>query len=231
MKINNGGEGGKQPGPKRKRERTNRTIGRERPASPRQRFSGRGEGAKKTVCPNGFWGGARGVGEGKKGERCEGREKTEKRKENYTVFRFSFGQCTFAARKASSRSPPLSPPGSQPFLLPPPSPFSLAPTRSLALQHNLWSTPDPESYLYDICVHYLAQGVQGTGISSRDELCRFGKGRWKRRARVPSLSASEELIQPPERRALSTIYRVRGRIISLASLLSPWDPPFRRALC
>lgn len=75
---------------------------------------------------------------------------------------------------------------------------SLALARSLTLQHNLWSTPDPESYLYDICVHYLAQAVQGTGISSRDELRRFGKRRRKRRARVPSLSASEELIQPPE---------------------------------
>lgn len=52
-------------------------------------------------------------------------------------------------------------------------PLSSSFPHSLALQYNLWSTPDLESYLYDICVHYLAQGVQGTGISSKDESRRF----------------------------------------------------------
>ena len=64
------------------------------------------------------------------------------------------------------------------------SPSSLSLSLSLVFSLtllNLWSTPDLESYLYDICVHYLAQGVQGTGISSRNEPCCYMERRRKRR--------------------------------------------------
>lgn len=59
---------------------------------------------KKIVCPNGFWGGARGPGDGKKGERRGRRGRGRKRKEETTtVFRFSFARCTFAVRKTPFR--------------------------------------------------------------------------------------------------------------------------------
>lgn len=111
----------------------------------------------------------------------------------------------------------------------PPVPIrpSLSLALSLTLEHNLWSTPDLESYLYDICVHYLAQGVQGTGISSRDELRHFvGGKREEERARVPSLSASEELIQPPETSSFHDLPRSGKNNFPGFPPLSPRDPPF-----
>lgn len=127
--------------------------------------------------------------------RGERRRRRGKKTTRCSVFPLANAPSRLVKLHPAHLSSPLLPsfPSSPPFLS-----FSLAPARSVAPRHNHWSTPDPESYLYDICVHYLAQGVQGTGISSRDELRRFGKRRRKRRARVPSLSASEELIQPPE---------------------------------
>lgn len=61
LKINNGGGGRARP-PDSRIEKEG-TSSEEKPTSPRQRFSGRGEGREKTVCPNGFWGGARGTSE------------------------------------------------------------------------------------------------------------------------------------------------------------------------
>lgn len=123
--------------------------------------------------------------------------------------------------------------------------LSVLPSLSFSLSRSLAqssvSIPDLGSYLYDICVHYLARGVHGTGISSWDEL-RRGEKTEEESARVPSLSASEKLIQPPETSS-ATISGVQGRIIPLALLsfffslpilcffsLALRALPFRRAL-
>jgi len=156
----------------------------------------------------------RGLSEGKKD--AQERGKNEERRKT-TVFRF------FPSSDAPSRLvrfiSSLSPVPVLPFL------FSLC--FSLTLRHNLRSTPDPMSYLYDICVHYLAQGVHRTAISSRHESCRVVAREKTEEESASAFFICEREINPAtsQRDELHRSSRVRGRIIPPASL------PSARPLC
>ena len=190
---------------------------------------------KKTVCPNGFWGGARGSGEGKKDEDYEGREKTKKRKENYTVFRFSFGQCTFAARKASSRLPPFfSGSHLSPFFslsLSPSLSLSLPLSLSLSLSFSRFLTHSSQSLVYSwpgvLSLRYLRALSRARSTRHRDffekrAMLLHGEEK-EEETWVPSLSASEELIQPPETSSFHDLPRSGKNNFPGFPPLSPWD--------
>lgn len=161
MKINNGEGGEESWSEKEEREReSEQSIDGERPASGvrDKDFWVERRGVKKKLSALTDSGVERGaLAKVKRASAARGGEgQGRKRRGGKRATRCSVFPLANAPSRLVKLHPayfPSPPPVTHPSL--PPSLFRFL--ARFVLRYNHWSTPDPKSYLYDICVHYLAR--------------------------------------------------------------------------